>query len=92
MLEQVVEDVAVTLANQGFAAMALAYFSVDGLPPLGSSELEMEYFEEAIDYFLSMADVKKDGVGLWGISKGGEITLNLANFLRDKIKVIIINY
>ena len=47
-----VEDVAVYFANHGLASMALAYFSVDGLPSLYEAPFDLGYFEEAIDLVL----------------------------------------
>ena len=87
----VVEDNAALLASNGFATMALAYFAVDGLPKsiFELPTMHMEYFEEAVDLFLGRDEVKGDGVGLWGISKGGELVLSMAALLGNKIKAVV---
>ena len=36
-----------------------------------------------------MDGIKSDGVGLWGISKGAEISLCLAPVLKEKIKALV---
>ena len=44
--------------------------------------MEMAYFEEAIDLLQKRKDIKSDkGIGICGISKGGDIALTLASIL-----------
>ena len=50
-----IEDIAAYLANHGFASMALAYFSVDGLPSLYEGPFDLGYVEEAIDLLLDVS-------------------------------------
>uniref|UniRef100_A0A2K6FTM3 palmitoyl-CoA hydrolase n=1 Tax=Propithecus coquereli TaxID=379532 RepID=A0A2K6FTM3_PROCO len=69
------------LAGKGFAVMALAYYNYEDLPK-GMENLHLEYFEEA---------VKGPGVGLLGISKGGELCLSMASFLKGITAAVIIN-
>ena len=56
-----------------------------------SQSLDLEYFEEAVDYMLSLEQVdKKHGVALMGLSKGGEIVLSMAAFLpSEKLSGVI---
>ena len=54
----------------------LTEFFVDSKP------MEMAYFEEAIDLLQKKTEIKSDkGLGICGISKGGDIALTLASIL-----------
>ncbi|XP_070148580.1 acyl-coenzyme A thioesterase 2, mitochondrial-like isoform X2 [Ovis canadensis] len=78
------------LAGKGFAVMALAYCNYEDLPK-GLENLHLEYFEEAVNYLLNHPQVKGPGVGLLGISKGGELCLSMASFLKGISAAVIIN-
>ncbi|XP_070106198.1 acyl-coenzyme A thioesterase 1 isoform X1 [Equus caballus] len=78
------------LAGKGFAVMALAYYNYDDLPKSMES-LHLEYFEEAVNCLLSHPQVKGPGVGLLGISKGGDLCLSMASFLKGITATVIIN-
>jgi dienelactone hydrolase len=65
---------AALLASHGYAALALAYFAVESLPPtLG--EIPLEYFETAIDWVCAQPAVDNDRVAVMGTSRGGELAL-----------------
>jgi dienelactone hydrolase len=71
------DQVAALLASNGFAALSLAYFGVDGIPPqLG--DIPLEYFERALAWLDSHAAVARGGVALLGTSKGAEAALLVA--------------
>ncbi|XP_058423276.1 acyl-coenzyme A thioesterase 1-like isoform X2 [Diceros bicornis minor] len=78
------------LAGKGFAVMALAYYNCEDLPK-SVETLHLEYFEEAVNYLLSHPQVKGPGVGLLGISKGGDLCLSMASFLKGITAAVIIN-
>ncbi|XP_075387528.1 acyl-coenzyme A thioesterase 1-like [Tenrec ecaudatus] len=78
------------LAGKGFAVMALAYFNYDDLPK-NIKSLHLEYFEEAMNYLLSHPEVKGPGIGLLGHSKGGELCMSMASFLKGITAATIIN-
>ncbi|XP_028640355.1 acyl-coenzyme A thioesterase 1-like, partial [Grammomys surdaster] len=78
------------LAGKGFAVMALAYFKYDDLPKVVDI-LHLEYFEEAVTFLLSNPQVKGPGIGLLGISKGAELCLSMASFLKGITAAVIIN-
>lgn len=66
------------LAGHGYAALALAYFGMPGLP----AQLEgipLEYFTEAVDYLARQPLVDAARIGVVGVSKGGEAALLLAS-------------
>ncbi len=51
----------------------------------------MDYFEEAVDYLLSRDDVDSSkGVGVCGISKGGEIAYLMSAFMDKKVSAIAV--
>ncbi|NXU93191.1 ACOT5 thioesterase, partial [Xiphorhynchus elegans] len=78
------------LANHGFATLALAYYKYEDLPQK-LTELHLEYFEEAVNYMLQHPQVKGPGVGLLGYSKGGEVSLAMAAFLKNITAVAALN-
>ncbi|KAM6171623.1 acyl-coenzyme A thioesterase 1-like isoform 2-T2 [Erethizon dorsatum] len=78
------------LAGKGFAVMALAYYNYDDLPK-DIDVIHLEYFEEAVNYLLSHPQVKGPGIGLLGTSKGGELGLAMASFLKGITAAVIIN-
>ncbi|XP_012596914.3 acyl-coenzyme A thioesterase 1 [Microcebus murinus] len=78
------------LAGKGFAVMALAYYNYEDLPK-GIENLHLEYFEEAVNYLCNHPQVKGPGVGLLGTSKGGDLCLSMASFLKGITAAVIIN-
>ncbi|XP_009668738.2 acyl-coenzyme A thioesterase 1-like [Struthio camelus] len=85
-----VEYRACLLANYGFAVLALAYYSYEDLPK-DMKEFHLEYFEEAIIYMLQHRQVKGPGIGLLGISKGGDLCISMASFLKGITATALIN-
>ncbi|XP_064002973.1 acyl-coenzyme A thioesterase 1 [Pogoniulus pusillus] len=78
------------LANYGFAVLALAYYSYEDLPK-EMKEFHLEYFEEAVNYMLQHTQVKGPGIGLLGISKGGDLCVSMASFLKGITATALIN-
>jgi dienelactone hydrolase len=72
------EEIADSIASQGFIVMSLAYFKMDSLPPL-LEEIPLEYFKKAANYLLGRPNVKAGRIGLFGTSKGGEAILLFAS-------------
>ena len=54
--------------------------------------MDLDYFEEAVDYMLALEQVDKEhGVALMGLSKAGEIVLSMAAFLpSEKLSGVIV--
>ncbi|XP_069773516.1 acyl-coenzyme A thioesterase 1-like [Narcine bancroftii] len=75
-----VEHRASLLANHGFLVLALGYFGYDDLPK-NFLKLDLEYFEEAVNFLRRHPKVKGPGVGAIGISKGGDLVLSMTTFL-----------
>lgn len=68
------------LASHGYAAFALAYFGMDGLPQQ-LEEIPLEYFERAAQKFKEQFLVDRSKLAVMGISKGAELALLMgANF------------
>ncbi|NXI43890.1 ACOT5 thioesterase, partial [Galbula dea] len=78
------------LANHGFATLALAYYQYEDLPQ-EPTELHLEYFEEAVNYMLQHPQVKGPGIGLLGYSKGADLSLAMAAFLKNITAVASLN-
>ncbi|CAM5121809.1 unnamed protein product [Eretmochelys imbricata] len=78
------------LANHGFATLALAYYGYEDLPK-DMKEFHLEYFEEAVNYMLQHSQVKGPGIGLLGISKGGDLCISMASFLKGITATVTIN-
>jgi dienelactone hydrolase len=71
-------QMAALLAGHGFTALALAYFGGGPLPP-HLVEIPLEYFTSTLDWFSSLASVKRDSVGVMGISRGAELVMLLGS-------------
>uniref|UniRef100_A0A8C3WSD6 Uncharacterized protein n=1 Tax=Catagonus wagneri TaxID=51154 RepID=A0A8C3WSD6_9CETA len=78
------------LAVHGFAALALAYFAYEDLPNQ-LQEVDMEYFEEAVNLLLAHPKIQKPGVGVISVSKGAEIGLAMACYLKQVVATVCIN-
>ncbi|XP_069088984.1 acyl-coenzyme A amino acid N-acyltransferase 2-like [Pleurodeles waltl] len=78
------------LASRGFASLALAYFGYDDLPRV-LNEVDLEYFEEAADFLIKHPKVLGPGVGVIAVSKGAEIALAMATFLKQVKATVWIN-
>lgn len=78
------------LAAHGFAVLAVAYFAYEDLPSQ-LANVELEYFEEAANLLLAHPKVQKPGIGVISVSKGAEIGLAMACFLKQVVAVVCIN-
>jgi len=76
-----------TLASNGFATLALAYYRYPDLPGW-LIEIPLEYFRGAIEWMKTRPAVQKNKLGLVGHSKGGECALLLASFHNEFSAVV----
>nr|XP_025864343.1 putative acyl-coenzyme A thioesterase 6 isoform X2 [Vulpes vulpes] len=67
-----------------------AYFRFEDLPEYLDG-IQLEYFEEAVDFMLQHPKVKGPNVGLLGFSKGGDLCLSMASFLKGITATVLIN-
>ncbi|XP_050687594.1 acyl-coenzyme A thioesterase 6-like isoform X3 [Eriocheir sinensis] len=85
-----VEHRSAQLASRGIASFALAYFGYDDLPKT-LEEINISYFEEAVEFLLEHEKIVKPNVGVLGLSKGGELGLSLATFIPEVTAAVSIN-
>ena len=84
------EERAALYAAKGFAAVTVGFFGMPGLPKM-YKDIEIETLEKTIDHILNTFEViDPTRIGIHGISKGGDITLSCAAFLKDKIKAGVV--
>ena len=81
------EDVAALLSAHGYAALALAYFGAEGLPP-SLEEIPLEYFKRAIDWMTRQRAVRGGGLGMVGTSKGAEAALLIGSHYEEVRAVV----
>lgn len=74
-------------ASHGYAALALAYFGVPGLPR-GLVNIPLEYFGRAIDHALAEIKPPKNVVVVDGLSRGGELAL-LVGATFPKVRAVL---
>ena len=72
-----------------FATLLAMY--IDNFQIIFRRPLDLDYFEEAADWLLDRDDVQKEkGLGCIGISKSGDIVLDMAAFLpSNKVKAVV---
>ncbi|KAM6182419.1 bile acid-CoA:amino acid N-acyltransferase-like [Erethizon dorsatum] len=78
------------LASHGFASLALAYWGYDDLPAQ-LEKVDLDYFEEAVNFLLSHPKVFGPGLGIVSTCKGAEIGLSMAIHLKQIIATVLIN-
>ena len=76
------------LASHGYAALALGFFRVEGLPKK-LENIPLEYFQTAIQWFKQQPQVDKTRVAITGRSRGGELVLLLAATFPDQIQAVV---
>lgn len=74
------------LAERGIAALALAYFGLEGLLP-ELDRVPLEYVEHALTWLRLQPNVDSTRVGIGGVSKGGELALLIAS-LRPELRAV----
>ena len=76
------------LASEGFAALALAYFGVDGLPS-ELLEIPLEYFGRAVAWLRGRTGVDAERVAVVGNSKGAELALLLGATYPEDVGAVV---
>jgi dienelactone hydrolase len=80
-------NLAALLASKGYCALALAYFSAEGLSP-NLEKIPLEYFQKAIDWMSANPAVDKKHLAIVGVSKGAELALVLGSHF-PQIKAVV---
>jgi len=75
------------LANQGYAALALAYFHFEDLPQ-ELAAIPLEYFGKALAWMAQQPEIDPNRIGVMGTSRGGELALQLGS-MYPRIKAVI---
>ena len=66
------------LAAHGYAVLSLGYCGVEDRPA-GLHHIDLEYFEQALEWMAVQPEVKGDRIIVVGLSRGGELALQLAS-------------
>ena len=66
------------LASRGYAALALAYFHYEDLPPMLAG-IPLEYFGHALAWMAGRPEIAPDHLAVMGVSRGGELALQLGS-------------
>lgn len=75
------------LASHGFAALALAYFRYEDLPP-NLEAIPLEYFGRALAWMLQRPDITHDQIAVMGTSRGAELALQLGS-MYPQIRAVV---
>lgn len=75
-------------AKKGYVGLSLPYHRREGLPPL-PEEIPLEYFEQAIDWLRTQAEVNPDQIIVMGASRNAELALVLASTVPKYIHGVI---
>jgi len=75
------------LASHGFAALALAYFRYENLPPRLEA-IPLEYFAQALTWMLNRPEILPNRIAVMGVSRGGELALQLGS-MSPQIKAVV---
>jgi dienelactone hydrolase len=78
---------AALLASRGYAALALGYLRMPGLPR-GLVNIPIEYFEAAIEWLRETVRPRESFVAVIGASRGGELALLLGASIREISAVV----
>jgi dienelactone hydrolase len=79
---------ATLLASRGYVAFALAYFRIDPLPH-DLLEIPIEYFDRGITWLKQRQSVDASRLAVYGISKGGELSLLLASLRPQDWRAVV---
>jgi acetyl esterase/lipase len=66
------------LAAHGYAVLSLGYFGVEDRPA-NLHHIDLEYFEQALDWMAVQPEVEGDRIIVIGLSRGGELALQLGS-------------
>ena len=72
------EGLAYRFAERGWAALAVAYFGVEGLPPQ-LANIPLESFDTAATWLRRQPLIEPGGLAIAGVSRGGELALLVAS-------------
>lgn len=92
MVKEALADFAPSLAEAGFAALAIDYRTVGSSEgePRGQlyPERQAEDLRAAVSYLRTRPEVDPDRIGLWGVSLGGMVAIQAAVF-DQRVKAVV---
>ena len=78
-----------TIASEGYAVLAIAYFGMEGLPA-DLEEVPLEYFGRAIEWMKRSPNVDSSRLAVIGISRGSSLALLLPTIYHEFAAVVAI--
>lgn len=78
-----------TIASEGYAVLALAYFGMDGLPS-DLQEVPLEYFGNAIKWMKHSIYIDPTKLAVIGVSRGSTLALLLPTIYKDFEAIVAI--
>jgi dienelactone hydrolase len=66
------------VASHGYAALALAYFRFEDLPPQ-LEDIPLEYFQKALQWMVNRPEIGASKIAVMGTSRGGELALQVGS-------------
>ncbi|XP_067462709.1 acyl-coenzyme A thioesterase 1-like isoform X1 [Thunnus thynnus] len=78
------------LASRGFVVLTVAAYGYDDMPKK-IQEVQLDYFEEAMQFLKKLDKVGSKGVGVLSLSKTGDVALSMASYLAGVDAVVWIN-
>ncbi|XP_033102496.1 acyl-coenzyme A amino acid N-acyltransferase 2-like isoform X3 [Anneissia japonica] len=84
----IMEFRAALFSSYGFACLSLPFFGYEDLTK-NPVEVDMVYFEEAVDWLVNNPLVMDSGIGIIGVSAGAQTVLKLATICGSKIKACV---
>ncbi|XP_022334571.2 acyl-coenzyme A thioesterase 1-like [Crassostrea virginica] len=81
---------AALLASRGFIVFALPFFAYEDLPST-MPDVSLDYLIESTEWFAGLPNVKPEGIGMIGLSKGGMYTLELCRHVPKVKAVVLVN-
>lgn len=79
---------ATEFARKGMAGLSLPYTRKEGLPPL-PEEIDLEYFEKAIDWLQRQDEVNPDKIVVMGASRNAELALVIASTFPELVSGVV---
>lgn len=78
-----------TIAAEGYAVFAIAYFGMEGLPA-DLEEIPLEYFGKAVEWMKRDSRIDSKSLGVVGVSRGSTLALLLPTIYDDFAAVVAI--
>ncbi len=75
-------------ANKGFSGLSLPYTRREGLPKL-PEEINLEYFENALEWLAKQPEVDPDKMIVMGASRNAELSLVIASILPELVGGVV---